>query len=137
MKKLLGLVLTILLCITPTLGEELPKGSVVLSFHLKVEMGGRRTEMKPKVAVADGRTAELEVFSDEGEEEYVRLRVTPRVLSGGRVDLEVEVNSRLAGRSIQRKLRLTALLESVSHYEMVDAKNREDISLTVRPQVVE
>jgi hypothetical protein len=137
MKTISWLVAAILLCGIPTLGEELPKGSIVLSFRLKVEMGGRTTEMAPKVAVADGQVAELEVFSDEGEKEYVRLSVTPRLLKDNKVDLEIIVSSRLAEHSIQRKLRLTALLESESLYQTIDAGNNEKISLTVKPHLVE
>lgn len=136
MKYLVWLLAVILLCTVSTPAEEIPKGSIVMSLHLKVAMGDRKTEMKPKVAVADGRSAELEVFSNEGEEEYVRLVVTPRLLGRDRVDLKIEVHSRLAGQSIQRSLQLTALLETRSVYQMNNLESDEKISLSVEPRVV-
>lgn len=135
------LLLLILLCGAPVLGEEgfrnLPKGSIVLNFHLRLEIGGRIVEMKPTIAVNDGQSAELEIFSDKGEEEYVRLSAKPRLGVNNKVDLELHISSGLAGCAIQRKLRLTALLDSESLYQVTDAKNREKISLTVKPHLVD
>jgi hypothetical protein len=116
--------------------EDLPKGAIVLSFHLKVEIGGRTTEMAPKVATMNGKSAELEVFSDEGEEEYVRLTVTPRLEGDEKVSLDMLVTSRLAGHKIERKMRVVTLLGSESVYQVTDAKNKERLSLKVLPEKV-
>ena len=115
--------------------EKLPEDAIILSFRLKVEIGRRTTEMAPKVAVLDGKSAELEIWSNEGDDEYVKLSATPRILEGKKVNLEHRVKSRLGGQDIERKMRLVTLLGNEATFEVVDAKNKEKLGLTVLPEM--
>lgn len=116
--------------------RDLPKGAVVLSFQLKVELGGRTTEVAPKLAVLDGKSADMTIWSDEGEDEYLKLAATPKLLDDKRVALDLFVRSRLAGKEIERKMTMVALLGNEASFQVTDAKNREKLQLSVLPTVV-
>ena len=136
MRVLLGL-LTLIVLALPAPAQEpvstIASGSVILAFKVKISVpeGGktRLIEMAPKVAVADGKEAEIAIEQDP--KTNLRLLVLPKLGPKGFVDLELTVKAMLSGKSVTRRMRVVTLLGVPAVVEVDDERQGEKLRVEV------
>lgn len=113
--------------------SEVPSGALILDFDLKVTLGERTVHARPKVAVGNGKEATIEIMSDEESGEYLRISVVPRLAKDGKVELEMDVKTRLKDREVARKMKVATLLGSRAAYALSDPDRGEEFDFVVTP----
>jgi hypothetical protein len=85
--------------------------------------------MAPKVAVVNGKEAEIAIEQDPKTQ--VSLAVLPKLGPENIVDLELTLKALLSGKSVTRKMRLVTLMGVPALVEVDDPRQGEKLRIEV------
>lgn len=108
--------------------SKAPSGSIILDFKVSARLGSHKMESRPKVAVADGKEAEISMVDDEDGSRLV-IKVKPTKVAGDpvQIKLEIEILAESGDKKIHRKMKYATL---PGHpYKMGDEDKKDDTEL--------
>ncbi|MGE0495949.1 MAG: hypothetical protein AB7S38_42480 [Vulcanimicrobiota bacterium] len=115
-----------------------PPGSIILDFKIEAVLGKRAMRAHPKVAVGNGKEAEVKIVDDE-DGSSLAVKVLPtRIEKAGepvRIELKVEVVAEAEGKTIRRQMKFVTAPGEAAKMQDEDKEGATSLAVEVRASI--
>lgn len=135
---LLGTFLALIASASAETMAKAPAGSIILDFKIEALLGRRAMKAHPKVAVGNGKEAEVKIVDDEDGSSLMVMVLPTRLEKPGepvRIELKVEVRAEAEGKSIRRQMKLVTAPDEPAKLQDEDKEAGTSLSLEVRASI--